>query len=128
MSPTLSAEATVQAWIEAVNTGDLSRLLALSDPEIVLEGPRGPAQGHAVLGEWLARARVRFETLQVFSQSEQADGWVVLEQRARWFDPSGSVATGPAQQLASAFEVQQGRVLRVLRVPELDVALKRAGF
>src|SRR3712207_7719526 len=58
---------TVRAWHEAVNRGDVDALLALSDDEIEIGGPRGSARGSAVLRDWLERAGIRLEPCRWFA-------------------------------------------------------------
>ena len=51
---------TVIAWHEALNSGDVERLIALSHPEVEVGGPRGSAQGAQILREWVDRANIRW--------------------------------------------------------------------
>ena len=60
----------VQAWQDAANTQNVDRLIALSDPNIEIVGPRGSGYGHQLLREWLGRAGLRLEMLRVFARGD----------------------------------------------------------
>jgi hypothetical protein len=105
-----SVVAVVGEWQEAANEGDIERLLALSDPEIALVGPRGTAHGHEALREWVRRAGLRLTTLRVFARGEV----VVAEQRGVWRSAETGEVVGEAS-VASCFWVVEGRVARVAR-------------
>lgn len=112
---------TVQAWQDAANRGDVGRLLALSDPEIEIVGPRGSGYGRELLEAWLKRAGLTTQTKRTFVR----DDTVVLAQHGVWH----SVATGELQgeaDLASSFRVTGGRVTRISRHEKLQEALEEA--
>ncbi|MEF2279035.1 nuclear transport factor 2 family protein [Deinococcus sp. YIM 134068] len=113
----------VRAWEEAVNARNETRLLALSDPEIEIVGPRGSVRGHAVLTDWLGRAGLRFETRRRFARGAE----VVHEQVGRWHDlDTGAVVS--EVPIASHYRVEGERVVYVARYDELSTALGRAGL
>lgn len=115
--------ALVVAWHEALNAGDVDRLLSLSSDDVEVGGPRGAGRGAGLLQEWVARAGIRIEPGRVF----QRDGTVVVEQSARW--PSAeSGQIGDAQAVASVFRVGDGVVTSVIRYPDLVAALQAAGL
>ncbi|HEY0602580.1 MAG TPA: nuclear transport factor 2 family protein [Herpetosiphonaceae bacterium] len=117
------AVAVVQAWQEAANRQDGDRLVALSDPNIEIVGPRGSGFGAQLLREWLGRAGLTLETQRVFAR----DQVVVVAQHGVW----RSVETGEVQgeaDLASRFRVVDGRVAQFARHDRLDEALEAAGL
>lgn len=80
----------VQDWHEALNHGDIERLVALSTDDVEVGGPRGTSRGAAVLREWFARADIRLEPRQVF----QREANVVVEQVAEWREPGSNRIVG----------------------------------
>ena len=118
-----SPSAVVRAWQDAANSGDVDRLLELSDPEIEVAGPRGSGYGHQLLRDWLERAGLSLETLRVFADGKE----VVVAQHGTW----RSVDTGEVigeSSVASRFLVEGQHVQRVERYDSLEVALDRAGI
>ena len=113
---------TVRAWHEAVNRGDADALVALSDDDIEVGGPRGSACGSAVLRDWLGRAGIRLEPQRWFATPAE----LVVEQIATWRSADGAV-TDP-EILASSFTVEGGRVMRTVRYGSLEEALSAAGL
>jgi hypothetical protein len=121
--PTEEALAIALAWQEAANAQNIERLIELSDADIEMVGPRGSGFGHQLLRDWIARAGLTLETRRAFAQG--AD--VVLEQRGIWRSLESGEVTGD-KTLASAFQVQAGRVTRFARHDQLDTALAAAGL
>jgi hypothetical protein len=115
--------AAVLAWHEALNAGETERLLALSSEDVEVGGPRGTGRGHALLREWVDRARIRLEVDRLFHRA----GAVVVRQRARWDLPDAG-PTAPAEPVASVFRVRDGLVAGVVRYPDLATALEAAGL
>ena len=111
---------TVLAWHDALNSGDVERLLALSHPDVEVGGPRGSAHGARILREWVDRADIRLEPGRTFDEA----GTVVVEQGAEW----SSADPGNVQTVASVFVVSDGLVTSVVRYPELASALRAADF
>jgi hypothetical protein len=100
-----------------VNSGDVERLVALSSDDVEVGGPRGSGRGSQLLREWFARAGIRLQPRRVYVRDER----VVVEQGATW--------PGQAEQtVASAFEVRDGKVERVIRHATLADALDAAGL
>ena len=114
---------TVLTWHEALNGGDRERVVALSDPEVEVGGPRGSGRGSALLREWVERANIRLQPERIFRNAEG----VVVEQRAEWCDAETGEITG-AQTVASVFVVRDGKVASVLRYDTLPDALDAAGL
>ncbi len=111
---------TVLAWHDALNSGDVERLLALSHPDVEVGGPRGSARGAQILREWVDRADIRLETGRIFGEA----GTVVVEQGAEW----QSADAGNVQRVASVFVVSDGLVASVVRYPDLASALRAANL
>jgi hypothetical protein len=113
----------VEAWQDAVNHQDETRLLELSDPAIELVGPRGVAQGHTVLRQWLARVGVQLTTQRAFV----GDGVVVVAQHGLWRSVENGEFQGEAQ-VASHFRVRDGQITYYARYDRLDEALAAAAL
>jgi len=109
---------TVAAWHEALNSGDEERLVALSHPDVEVDGPRGSGHGAQILREWMDRANVRLEPGRMFCEANV----VVVEQEAGW----QSTEPGDRQTVASVFLVHEGLVTSVVRYPDLASALRAA--
>ena len=109
---------TVNAWHDALNSGDVERLIALSHPDVEVGGPRGSGHGAQILREWVDRANVHLEPLRTFHEAET----VVVEQEAEW----QTVEPGDRQTVASVFLVRNGLVTSVVRYPDLASALRAA--
>jgi hypothetical protein len=106
--------AVVEAWLAAVDARDGARLLALTTPDVEIEGPRGSARAdRTVLMEWLGRAGFAAESRR---WSCGGDGRVVVEQDARWTDVGTGAERGRART-ASEFRVDPGgsQVTRYVR-------------
>jgi len=110
-----AAVGVVTVWHAALNGGDVERLVGLSDPAIVVGGPRGTGSGTQLLREWVERAKVRLEPLRIVPRGES----VVVEQAATWEDADPD----PPAVVASVFTVRNGRVASVVRYDDLETAL-----
>jgi hypothetical protein len=113
----------VTAWQQAANEQDIERLLAVSDANIEIVGPRGSGYGHQLLRDWLGRAGLRLETSRAFARGKT----VVLAQRGVWRSLESGAVTGE-RDLASRFDVADGRVVRFARYDSLDEALGASGL
>ena len=109
---------TVQAWQDAANAQDIDQLLALSDENIEIVGPRGSGYGHQLLRDWMARAGLTLETQRTFAREAS----VVMEQHGVWRDVQTGVINGEAW-IASSFRVANGRVTRFARFDDVASAL-----
>ena len=118
-----SPSAIALAWQGAANSGDVDRLLELSDPEIEVVGPRGSGYGHQLLRDWLARAGLSLETIRVFAGGNA----VVAAQHGVWRSVDTGEVTGE-RSVASSFRVEGRRVARIERYDSLDAALDEAGL
>ena len=108
----------VEAWHEALNGGEVDRLVELSHPEVEVGGPRGTGRGAQLLREWVDRANVSLEPRRIFHHADT----VVVEQWAQWRSiDTGQVIDG--QTVGSVFVVRDGQVTRVVRYPNLADAL-----
>ncbi len=120
---TVTAVAVVTAWQDAANQQDADRLLALSDPQIEIVGPRGSGYGRQLLRDWLGRAGLELTTLRVFARGSV----VVLAQHGIWRAADSGAVTGEAD-LASQFRVAGEQVVQFARHDHLDTALTAAGL
>lgn len=115
--------AVVQAWQEAVNDRNPDRVLQLSDPNIEIVGPRGSGYGHQLLRDWMGHARVHLDPLRTFAREDR----VVVAQRGQWRSPETGELIGEAD-VASIFQVRDGRVVKYARHDSLEEALREAGL
>ena len=120
---TASEVRIVKAWHQAQNDGNVDRLVALSHPDVGVGGPRGTGSGVQLLREWVSRAGIQLEPRRVFHRADT----VVVEQRARWRSAETGRMTG-SQTVASVFVVRDGRIVRVVRYPDLANALSAANL
>ena len=88
----------VLAWHEALNGGDLERLVELSHPDVEAGGPRGGDRGSQLLRDWALRSGIRLVPVRVFDRAE------------------------------TVFVVRDGLVTSVLRYPDLKEALPVANL
>lgn len=106
--------ATVLAWHDALNSGDLDTLVALSSDDVEIGDAHGAAQGHAALRDWAQRAAATIEVGRIYYH----DGVVVVEERiAAKSDPADVHAA------ASAFRVVSDQVTAAFRHDDLPAAL-----
>jgi ketosteroid isomerase-like protein len=108
----------VEAWHEALNSGQVHRLMELSHLEVEVGGPRGTGRGAQLLRDWVARANIRLEPRRVFHHADT----VVVEQRAQWYATDTGRVIG-SQIVGTVFVVRDGRVNRVVRYPDIADAL-----
>jgi ketosteroid isomerase-like protein len=111
---------TVTSWHEALNSGDVQRLVELSHPDVQVGGPRGKGHGAQVLREWVDRANIHLEPGRIFQRADT----VVVEQKAEW--SSAQTGASGGQWLASVFVVRDGLVASVVRYPGVAEALRVA--
>lgn len=117
------AVAVVYAWQDAANRQDVEQLVALSDANIEIVGPRRSGFGQQLLRDWLARAGLTIETQRTFAR----ENVVVVAQHGVWRSVETGEVTGEAD-LASRFRVEQGRVVQFARYDRLDTALTEASL
>ncbi|MFC9552143.1 nuclear transport factor 2 family protein [Rhodococcus sp. NPDC056960] len=106
--------ATVLAWHDALNSGDIDTLLSLSSDDIEMGGPRGATQGLAALREWASTAGINLIPKRMYYY----DGVLVVEQEATW-----TTNPGETRILASAFRVVHDQVISTFRHETLESAL-----
>ena len=109
--------ATVLAWHDALNSGDLDTLLSLSSDDVEIGDAHGAAQGHAALRQWAQgypaqRTDGAIEVGRIYYH----DGVVVVEETLA--SPGGEIRTA-----ASAFRVVHDHVTAVFRHDDLAAAL-----
>jgi ketosteroid isomerase-like protein len=113
----------VTAWHDALNDGDVERLLSLVTEDLEVGGPRGPGNGANLLREWVDRANIQLILARTFHRGET----VVVEERASWRSPDTG-QYGEPTTVATVFKVHDGRILSVLRFDDLTAALDAAGL
>ena len=109
----------VTAWHKALNGGDVERLVALSHPDVEVGGPRGTGRGAQLLREWVDRAGIFLGPRRIFQQADM----VVVEQEAEWRSADTGQVTS-SQTVGSVFVVRDDQIVRVVRYPDLDGALR----
>jgi ketosteroid isomerase-like protein len=109
---TTSEIATVLAWHDALNAGDMATLVALSSDDIEIGDAHGAAQGHEALRRWAASLEGTAELGRMYVH----DGVVVVEQKV-------STPAGDVRNAASAFRVVRDHVTSVFRHDNLASAL-----
>ena len=113
----------VVAWHDALNAGDIERLVALSSEDVEVVGPRGSGTGSQLLREWVNRAGIRLQIRRAFHR----DDTVVVEEDAQW-RAAETGALSESQVVASVFRVRDGRVISVARYADVAAALHAAGL
>ncbi|MBW0014084.1 nuclear transport factor 2 family protein [Mycobacterium sp.] len=104
--------ATVLAWHDALNAGDLDTLVLLSSDDIEIGDANGAAQGHQALRSWAGSREGTAEPGRMYVH----DGVVVVEQKV-------STPDGAVYNAASAFRVVHDRVTSIFRHEDLASAL-----
>ena len=113
----------VRQWHDALNQGEIEKLVSLVHPDVVVGGPRGSTSGAHVVREWFGRANVRLHPLAYFAREQI----VVVEEEGEWIDPASGEVTGQ-QRVASAFAVADGLITRIVRHDQLEDALSDTGL
>lgn len=109
-----SPVAVVRAWHDALNRADGAAVVALSDPDIEIVGPRGSGFGLDLLRRWLDHARVSLHPRRTFLDGDT----VVVQEEAVWRSPETGAEVGRAE-VASIFRVRDGRVSYYRRCDEV---------
>ncbi|HEX2323756.1 MAG TPA: nuclear transport factor 2 family protein [Chloroflexota bacterium] len=118
-----AAAVLVAGFHQALNGGDVERLVGLAREDVELVGPRGTARGVELLREWVGRAGITLTPRRTFARGQT----VVVEEDASWRDPHTGEAQ-EAQVVATAFDLREGRIARISRLPDLKSALRAAGM
>ncbi|HJQ29047.1 MAG TPA: nuclear transport factor 2 family protein, partial [Rubrobacter sp.] len=113
----------VTAWHEALNAGDVERLVELSHPDVEVGGPRGTGHGAQLLREWVGRTNIRLEPGRIFHEA----GTIVVEQEAEWRSPETGESNG-TRTVASVFVVSDATVASVVRYRDVAEALRAANL
>jgi hypothetical protein len=120
---TRSAEETVQAWHDAVNSGDVEAAVALCDPSVAVGGPQGTGHGHELMRAWLRRSGIRLEPQHPL---REVDGRVFVHERAQWTTTKDAPAQAPTEHPVdtwAVFTAADGLVTSVSRYETEDDAL-----
>jgi ketosteroid isomerase-like protein len=112
------ARQTVWAWHQALNVGEVDRLVVLACEDVEVGGPRGSGRGAQLLREWFGRSGIRLQPVRTVARGDT----VVVEQDATW------PADETVHRLASVFRVRDGKIASVTRYPDLRAALTAAGL
>jgi hypothetical protein len=76
-----SHAAVLYRWHDAVNAGDIDRVLRECAPDVTMSGPRGTGSGHDHVREWLQRSGMRLTPLE---ELVERNGRFVVHERAQW--------------------------------------------
>jgi hypothetical protein len=113
--------ATALAWLAALGRREAPRLLSLSDPGIVIFGPRGATKGYAALGMWFGETRVALTPRDVLQCGDR----ILVRHQTDWLDREGRRTHSAAN--ASVIAVRDGKVKSFLWDDGPDPEL-RQGF
>jgi ketosteroid isomerase-like protein len=112
----------VRTWHDALNEGEVERLLAHVTPDVEVAGPRGSARGAEQVQEWVARAGIRMVPTAWYVRGDQ----VVAQEETSWTMPDGTYSE--PMLIATAFQVTDGRVSRIARYSDIGAALNATGL
>jgi ketosteroid isomerase-like protein len=112
----------VRIWHDALNEGDVERLLAHVAPDVEVAGPRGSARGADQVQEWVARAGIRMVPTAWYARGDH----IVAEEETSWSMPDGTLSE--PMLIATAFQVTDGRVSRITRYSDVGAALNATGL
>ena len=99
-------------WTRKVNERDIKGVLEVSDPHIELVGPRGTAEGHDILEQWIKESGIKMETKGHYAKGNE----VICVQKATWENQNGHVT------IYTFMEIKNGKVHRLGRYDTLDDA------
>ncbi|MGL4307163.1 MAG: nuclear transport factor 2 family protein [Mycobacteriaceae bacterium] len=105
---------TVLAWHDALNTGEIDTLLALSSDDIEIGGQNSASQGQAALQHWATPSEITMTPGAVYYH----DGVVVTEE----------TVPGQPEIGAAAFRVVHDKVTSIFMHPNVDTALAATGL
>lgn len=117
-----SAYATVLAWQEALNSGDMDTLIELSSDGIELADDDRGVQGVTVLYQWASERHTTLTTDRLFERS----GLVASDTVA-----SGSIVPGESDEdrrVGVVFTISEDRVASVFVHPDLQSAFAATGL
>ncbi|MDQ0429859.1 hypothetical protein QOZ98_002687 [Planomicrobium stackebrandtii] len=101
-----------EQWTTGVNERDIKGVLKVSDPHIELIGPRGIAEGHDILQQWIKESGIKMETQDYYAKGNE----VVCVQKATWENQNGHVT------IYTFMDIRNGKVHRLGRYDTLDDA------
>jgi ketosteroid isomerase-like protein len=117
----------ISDWHRYLNARELDALAELIAPTVEIAGPRGEGTGSpADLRDWVERSGIRLTPVRTWARGDA----VVVEQSAHWSGPGNSATEEPtdAQSVFTAFQVDDGRITRLLRFDALAPALAVSGL
>jgi hypothetical protein len=115
--------AVVMNWHQALNAGEIERLIALSHPQIELIGPRGSAFGYAALEQWFMAAGLTLEVVRLYGRQDV----VVAVEQGLWRSAETGEVVGQ-KEVATVFRVQGSQIVSLARYDTLEAALGQAGL
>ncbi len=105
MEPT----AVVRAWFDALNALDIERLVELAGPDVRLQTPRGPLQGHDGVREF-ARRQSYGVRMHVTNLRLAQDGDAVITEDAIEFRSVDDGSTMGREVMRARWVVRDGRL------------------
>lgn len=117
-----SAVTVVRRWHDALNAGNVERLLGSVTPDVEIAGPRGSAKGAEQVEKWVGRAGIKMVPTQWFASGDQ----VVVQEETTWTQQDGTL-TEPVL-IATAFRVTGDRVSGITRYNDIGAALNATGL
>ena len=100
----------VQEWHQALNTGNLEKLVALVSTDVQMGGPRGTVKGADEMLAWVARAHMTL-TPQRYFQRKHVVG---VEALGQWYDPETNLVKGQ-QLVVTVFTIEDQRITQIAR-------------
>lgn len=117
-----SQYATVLAWQDALNSGDIDTIIELSSDGIEISSAVGGSQGLVALLDWAA------ETTTTIALDEAYVSGSVVVTAGQAAGSLAGVAAGDHRHMAIAFRVENDQVVSVFIHPDLETALKATGL
>lgn len=117
-----SQYATVLAWQDALNSGDIDTIIELSSDGIEISSSVGGSQGLVALLDWAAET-----TTTIALDEAYVNGSVVVTAG----EAAGALAGDSSddhRHMAIAFRVEDDQVVSVFIHPDLETALKATGL
>jgi hypothetical protein len=119
--------AIAEAWLEAYNERDLERLLAMSEPDFLMDGLAGEQRGHDALRERLS-GPMHGVSVRVRPLASWDDGELVVVETISEVRYGDTAEPGESMSGAATFTVRDGKVARMTVVDDLGRALRDAGI
>jgi hypothetical protein len=112
----------VRQWHEALNAGNVERLLERVTPDVDIAGPRGSARGADQVKAWAGRAGIKMVPTEWYAAGDQ----VVVQEETTWTQRDGPLSEPTL--IATAFQVTGDRVSRIARYSDIGAALNAIGL